>query len=309
MNSNNKSIVFASVAVLSWSTVATAFKVALSYLTVFQTLFIACATALVIFTILMTAQKSWGILRKLPKSMWMLTAFMGLINPVTYYLILFGSYDYLPAQVAQPINYLWPIALLVLLAIFNKQPIPKKKYIGMVVSLSGLTLISLGGKSITGGELSYLGLSMAIVSAVLWAVYWMLNDRIKDEIPESVSLFLGFLFGMIYMIIGSFFVEVKIPSVSALLAGMYVGAFEIGIPFICFGIAIRTTKNPALINQMCYLAPFMSLFFISMVLHEPIVFTTYIGLILIVAGIIYNQYFATRTRHTANSAQIKSESL
>lgn len=307
MKTSAKSITLATVAVLSWSTVATAFKVALSYLSVFETLFIACATALVIFTILMTVEKSWGKLRGLKPSTWCLTAVMGLINPVTYYLILFDSYDHLPAQVAQPINYFWPIALLILLAIFNKQPIPKKKYLGMAISLVGLTAISLGGKSITGGISAY-GLALAFLSAVLWAVYWMLNDRLKHELPESVSLFLGFMFGMIYMCIGACFVPVEISSTSALLAGMYVGAFEIGIPFICFGMAIRTTDNPALINQMCYLAPFLSLFFISMVLHEPIMYTTFIGLVLIIAGIVYNQYFATgvsgipqpRTRKSLN---------
>lgn len=304
MKSSTKSIALASVAVLSWSTVATAFKVALSYLSVFETLFIACATALVIFTALMTAEKSWGTLRRLSPSTWYLTAVMGLLNPVTYYLILFESYDHLPAQVAQPINYFWPIALLILLAIFNRQPIPKKKYIGMVVSLVGLTAISLGGKSITGNISPY-GLALAFGSAILWAVYWMLNDRIKNHLPESVSLFLGFLFGMIYMCIGACFVPVNIPSAPALMAGMYVGAFEIGIPFICFGMAIRTTDNPALINQMCYLAPFLSLFFISMVLHEPIMPTTFVGLVLIIAGIVYNQYFATRTKQSS----IKPESL
>ncbi len=307
MNSNKKSIAFAAAAVLSWSTVATAFKIALSYLSVFETLLIASATALAIFTVLMTVEKSWGKLRSLSPSTWCLTALMGLINPVAYYLILFESYDHLPAQVAQPINYLWPIALLVMLAIFNKQPIPAKKYIGMLISLVGLTMISLGGKSING-NLSPYGLALAGASAVLWAVYWMLNDRIKDKVPESISLFLGFLFGMIYLGIGACFVEVDIPSTSALLAGMYVGAFEIGVPFICFGIAIRTTDNPALINQMCYMAPFLSLFFISMVLHEPIMYTTLIGLVLIIAGIVYNQYFATSAPRS-KSGRLKSESI
>ena len=76
------------------------------------------------------------------------------------------------------------------------------------------------------------------------------------------------------------------------LSGMYVGAFEMGIPFIFFGLAMRKTSNPALINQLCYLSPFMSLFFISVVLGEKIVVSTYVGLVMIVLGIVYNQYFA-----------------
>jgi drug/metabolite transporter (DMT)-like permease len=75
---------------------------------------------------------------------------------------------------------------------------------------------------------------------------------------------------------------------------MYVGGFEMAIPFICFGIAMRITTNPALINQLCYLSPFLSLFFIAVVLQEPIVVTTYIGLALIVAGIVFNEYFVKK---------------
>lgn len=67
-----------------------------------------------------------------------------------------------------------------------------------------------------------------------------------------------------------------------------------GVPFICFGLAIRETDNPALINQMCYLSPFLSLFFISVVLGEPIMPTTIVGLVLIVGGLVYNEYFAGR---------------
>lgn len=83
-------------------------------------------------------------------------------------------------------------------------------------------------------------------------------------------------------------------GMEAILSGAYIGAFEMGVPFICFGLAIRTTDNPALINQMCYLSPFLSLFFISVVLREAIMPTTIVGLVLIVGGLVYNEYFAGR---------------
>ena len=85
-------------------------------------------------------------------------------------------------------------------------------------------------------------------------------------------------------------IGVNLNTLPGILSGMYVGAFEMGIPFICFGLAIRKTTNPALINQLCYLSPFLSLFFVSTILGEQIVPTTYIGLILIVAGIVFNEY-------------------
>ncbi|MEG0464837.1 EamA family transporter, partial [Bacteroides sp.] len=85
-------------------------------------------------------------------------------------------------------------------------------------------------------------------------------------------------------------VGVNISTLPGILSGMYVGAFEIGVPFIFFGLAMRKTTNPALVNQMCYLSPFLSLFLIAVVLDEQIVTTTYIGLALIVTGIVFNEY-------------------
>lgn len=290
MKDNTKAIVCAGVAVLSWSTVATAFKVALMHLTHFEMLLVACYTALLLFISLLTVQRKWRQVFSLPAGRWFYFALVGLLNPVAYYLVLFKAYDLLPAQVAQPINYAWPILLLILLAIFARQPIPLKKYIGMLVSLGGVILISIGSSTTGGVAVPFSGLLLAALSALLWAGYWMVNNR-NREVDAGVALFISFLFGSVYLTVAACVIGVELCTVPGILSGMYVGCFEIGIPFICFGIAMRKTTNPALINQLCYLSPFLSLFFISIVLGEQIVATTYIGLGLIVSGIVFNQYF------------------
>lgn len=287
MKQENKAIVCAGVAVLSWSTVASAFKIALSHLTSFELLLIASCTALLIFTCTLSLQKKWSLVRSLSRKQWGRFVWMGLLNPVLYYLVLFRAYDLLPAQIAQPINYTWPIVLLVLLSLFAGQPIPKKKYIGMFLSFGGVACISFGAGSLGGEPISVAGILLAVLTAFLWASYWIVTNRYND-VDGTVALFAGFLFGTFYLVIGAFVVGISIHSLSGLLSGMYVGAFEIGIPFACFGYAMRKTNNPALVNQMCYLSPFLSLFFIHAVLGEQIVFSTYIGLLLIVSGIVFN---------------------
>ena len=122
----------------------------------------------------------------------------------------------------------------------------------------------------------------------------MVNNKFKHSIDAIVALFGSFLCGSLYLIASIPFFGFSIPNLNGLLAGMYVGGFEMAIPFISFGIAMRITSNPALINQLCYLSPFLSLFFIAVVLQEPIVVTTYIGLALIVAGIVFNEYFVRK---------------
>lgn len=299
MNANSRSIILASVAVLSWATVATAFKIALSHLSVFNMLLIACLTSLVIFTLMMFAGDRWNQLRHLPRKTILYALSLGLLNPVAYYLVLFRAYDMLPAQMAQPLNYAWPIVLLILLAVFNHERIPGSKFIGMFVSVAGVACISLGGGG-AEGAVSASGVCMALFSAVLWASYWLFNNKIKDEVDSTVALFLGFLAGSVALLIGACFVGIEIDSIEGLLSGVYIGCFEMGIPFLTFGMALRLTSNPALINQMCYLSPFLSLALIALVLGETILPTTYIGLLLIVAGLIYNQYFAQNHRFSHN---------
>lgn len=290
MTQNSKSILLAATAVLSWATVATAFKIALSHLTVFNMLFIATCTALLIFAAMMTIEKKWGLLRAMSGKDLFASGLLGVLNPVVYYLVLFKAYDMLPAQMAQPLNYAWPIVLLLLLAIFNHERIPAKKYIGMALSVGGVVCISLGGGGVKG-SVSAAGVIMALMSAALWAIYWMFNNRLKGKVDTTVALFLGFLFGSLVLLAAGCFVGIEIDSLDGLLSGIYIGCFEMGIPFLTFGMALRITSNPALINQMCYLSPFISLFLIAIVLGETIVPATYVGLMLIVAGLVYNQYF------------------
>lgn len=292
MKEDTKAIIYACIAVLSWSTVATSFKIALMHLTHYEMLLIASCTTLIIFTLLMTFQRKWKLVAELTPRQWGLFAFLGLLNPVAYYLVLFKAYALLPAQVAQPINYAWPIVLLVLLALFAHQPIPPKKYIGMFLSLGGVALISIGSGNISDTGISTTGLLLAALSAILWASYWIVNNKLKDKVDGSVTLFMSFLFGTCYLLAGMCGTEVNISTLPGILSGMYVGCFEMGLPFLFFGLAIQKTSNPALINQLCYLSPFLSLFLIAIVLNEQIVGTTYVGLAFIVSGIIFNQYLA-----------------
>lgn len=289
---NTKAIICGLVAVGSWSTVATAFKIALSQLSVFEMLFIACATALAISCVWLSFTRSWKDLKTVNPTTLAGFAVLGLIMPVTYYSVLFTAYDKLPAQFAQPINYTWPIFLALILSMLNHKKIPVNKQIGMLVSFSGVVAISVFGGKVSTLNVNAIGFGLSFLSSVLWALYWILNDRYKNKVSQKAALFLTFFFGMIYLIIGSFWLPLNITLSKALFSGIYIGSFEIGIPFICFGYALRKCSNPLLINQMCYLSPFLSLFLIANVLHEKIQPVTYIGLLLIVGGLVYNEFIA-----------------
>lgn len=291
MNRASKSLAAASVAVLSWSTVASAFKTALRFFSNYEMLVVASLTASVIFAIAVTARRKWGCVRRITPHGWMSLMLLGATTPTVYYLMLFASYHRLPAQVAQPVNYCWPIFLVLLMASVMHRRVRPRLYIGMAVSLVGVAVISLG-PGLGQGVLSVSGLALAIGSAMIWALYWVMNERLFADMDESVKLFFSFLFGAVCLVAGTAVVPCHFNSTGGLLASVYVGVFEMGIPFLCFSYALANTNNVALVNQLCYVAPFLSLFIISVVVGETIAVTSVVGLVLIIGGVVYNRYLA-----------------
>lgn len=295
MKDSSKSLIYIAIAVASWSTVASAFKIGLRYYSYYELLLVAAVTASMIFALVITIQRKWYLLKSINRKEWILFAITGLLSPAGYYLILFQAYDLLPAQIAQSINYSWAIVLTLLLALVTRQRIPLLKYLGMAISLGGVALISLGSDTIVGVKLSILGLLLAFLSAFVWASFWILNKK-SEHIDNILALFISFFFGSLFLLVGLLFIDVQLYSSKGLLSAIYVGLFEMVIPFIFFGLALKKTDNPALINQLCYLSPFISLFIIRSVLGEQIYFTTFIGLVLIVGGILFNEYGVRRIK-------------
>ncbi len=293
MNIKNKSGLYVAIAIASWSTVASAFKIGLRYYSHFELILVSAFVAMLLFGLDVSFQGKWHYLKSISSKKWMGFALSGFFNPALYYLILFKSYDLLPAQIAQPINYFWPVLLTVMLAIFNKQNIPAIKYIGMLVSFAGVVLISFGRGSVNGDSLSVVGIGLAFFSAFVWSLFWIINQRNKEFDP-IVTLFLNFMFGTVYLLIATLFVPVNLFSANGALAAVYVGLFEMAVPFIFFGLALRNSNNHSLINQLCYLSPFASLFIIHLVLGESIYPSTYVGLSLIVGGVVLNEYLTKR---------------
>ncbi len=286
MKKQQKAVLLALISIILWSTVATAFKLALKEMDHYHLVLFSSIFSVIILFIIIIITGNINKLLYLKKRDIMFSAVAGFINPFLYYLVLFKSYSLLPAQIAQPLNYTWPIVLVFLSSLFLKQKINKKHIIALIMCMIGISLISLGGfKNL---EIDPFGLFLALFSAFMWAGYWILNT--KDRRDDSIKLFLNFIFGSIYIIIYiGLFVGLKVPSLAGFISTSYIGFFEMGITFYLWSKALSLTKSTASISTMVYLAPFLSLIFISLILGEQIVITTVIGLIIIISAILYKK--------------------
>ena len=292
--SQKKAFFFAALTVLMWSTVATAFKLTLGYASVLQTLTIAsCSASLMLLLVVVVTGKLPQVIPSLMQY-WRLSLIAGLLNPCLYYLILFEAYDRLPAQLAQPINMTWAIVLSVMAALVLKQQIRRHDYLAAGICYLGVLLIISQGGLEGFSTVNWTGISLALLSTIIWASYWVLN--MKDNRDPVIGMLLNFLVATPLVVIVCAVVPGESVALPGVLGGIYIGIFEMSLAFLCWSIALKSTDNAATVSNLVFLSPFLSLQIIQLVLGESVLFSTYAGLIVIIAGLVYQQRTAARLK-------------
>lgn len=282
----NQAYLFAGLAVFFWSTIPTAFKIALGELSVLPMLTIASiVSTFVLFIIILVEGKS-SLITKMSGRDLLSSAALGFINPFLYYMILLKAYQLLPAQVAQPLNMIWPIVTVFLSAPLLGQKINPKSYFTLFISFAGVYLISSLGHPFSRGGSDTTGVVLALASSFFWALYFIMN--VRDKRDESVKLFTNFLFASAYLII-IFFIKDGLQisyTTKGVLAAAYTGIFEMGIGFFFWLKALQLAPTTDKVSHLVFFGPFLSLIFVHFLLHEPVYYTTPVGLVLIISGIL-----------------------
>ncbi len=279
---------YALVTVACWSTSASAFKLSLEHATVLGLLFLASVTSAVVLGLYLVATRKLRFFRHLNIRGYLWSVLLGFLNPFLYYALVLKAYTLLPAQEAQPINFLWPLALVLLSIPLLGQRIRLVSILALCVSFSGVVVIATHPRS--PADLLNLhfanlpGVLLALGSTLVWAFYWILNTRDKQD--AAFRLFLNFVFGSAFVLIAVLVSEpVRAPSLKAIAGGTYVGLFEMGLAFLAWLKALRTAETTAYVANLIFLVPFLALIVVHFVVGETILLSTVMGLILIVAGI------------------------
>lgn len=275
------------ITVFFWSTVATAFKLALTQASPMQVVIISSFTSTVVLALIYFFQNNKDnnnltyYFKQSPKRYLL----AGTINPVLYYWVLFAAYDKLPAQVAQSINYTWAIVLSLLAVPILKQRFTKGDMIGLGFCYAGVFTVVTRLEFSSLAHISILGVILALLSTVLWASYWLANTKLKA--PPVTSLLLCFLCATPSLLV---LVALNADNfnftIKNSIAGIYVGLFEMSLAFVFWLKAMRVAQSTAQISSLIYISPFLSLVFIYFILGEPIYTTTLVGLAVICVGLV-----------------------
>lgn len=301
MHNERKALIFALSAVLLWSTVATAFKITLSYMTPIQMLAAASLVSVVILTVIAAVQGKlhalWPTFRRQPGYYCVL----GMINPFIYYLVLFKAYDLLSASLAQPLNYSWAITLTLMAALFLGQTIRRQDWIAAALGYFGVVVIATKGQLLSLQFDSPLGIGLALLSTLLWAGFWVLNT--KNRADPVLGILLCFILSLpvSLLLAGLTSTWEGIPWQGWLAVG-YVGLFEMGITFMLWLSAMKYTQNTSRISNLIFISPFISLVLLATIIGETIHISTLVGLSFIVVGLLIQQRTPKKRKQPAASA-------
>jgi len=284
MTRQTRAILLALLAVLFWSTAGSAFKLTLRYLRPAEMLVISALAATAVLLLLSAREGSLRTAFRAKAGQWLTSALMGFINPFLYYTVLFIAYDRLLAQEAVVLNYLWPVLLVLLSIPMLRQRITWLQIGGILVSFLGTMVIATRG-ALTGLHFADpVGAGLAMVSALIWALYWILN--LRDPRASLPKLLLNFSFGTFYAT--AYLVAttgLRIPGPEAIGGSIYIGLFEMGITFAVWLAALKNAPDTAMVSNLIYISPVISLFWVSLTVGEPILVSTLLGLVLILGGI------------------------
>jgi drug/metabolite transporter (DMT)-like permease len=292
--SRHRALVYASLAILFWSTVATAFKLSLGYISFLQLVFYSALASMFVLGFLCISSGKIAQLKDWRLPDYVRSIGLGLLNPALYYLILFRAYELLPAQEAQVLNFTWPIVLTLLGVAFLGQRLSLASALAIGVSFIGVAIIATRGDLLSMRFSNVAGVSLALASTLIWAGYWVINQTERRD--ALLRLFVNFVAGVSWMaILMTLTDQWQMPVAGAMMGAMYIGMFEMSLAFFCWFQALRLSTNISLLNNMIFLTPFGSLLVIFWVLKEPIYPSTLIGLSLIIGSILLQKLLAKHT--------------
>lgn len=212
-------------------------------------------------------------------------AFLGLFYGLSSDLLFLG-YDYLTPGIASTILFVYPVIVAIILILFFKEKIKKRTLLSLLITFSGIFLLSVKDSSFT---IEFLGLAVTLGSALFYALYIITVNKSKIKVSGWKLTCFSMLFTSIYYLIKLFFKQESLSLPEA----------DIFLHFVLFALITTVISTTALVYAIKLIGStptaIMGAFepvvavLISVLLFQEIVTNQLIwGVLLILMGVILN---------------------
>ena len=217
----------------------------------------------------------------------------GLCGVSLYYLLENIALTYTMASNVGVIISVAPFFTAILSRIFLKQDekLRASFFIGFLVAMAGIALISFNGSSL---QLNPLGDLLALLAALLWACYSILTRKISDFGYHTVQTTRRvFLYGILFMTPALFFFDFRFDpgrfaDLTCLLNMIFLGLGASALCFVTWNFAVRLL-GAVKTSIYIYLIPVITVAASVLILHEPFTWMTGMGTVLTLAGLLLSE--------------------
>ena len=218
----------------------------------------------------------------------------GLCGICLYYLLENVALTYTMASNVGVIISVAPFFTAILSRLFLKSEgkLRANFFIGFVVAMAGVALISFNGSEM---ELNPVGDILAVFAAFVWACYSILTRKISSfGYPVILTTRRTFFYGILFMVPALFFFEFRIDperfaDMTYLLNILYLGLGASALCFVTWNLAVKTL-GAVKTSVYIYMVPVITVVTSVLVLKEPVTWISVVGTVMAVAGLFLSEY-------------------
>ena len=165
-------------------------------------------------------------------------------------------------------------------------------FIGFVVAMAGVALISFNGSKL---ELNPMGDLLAVLAAFVWACYSILTRKISSfGYPVILTTRRTFFYGILFMVPALFLFDFEVrlerfTDMTYLLNILYLGLGASALCFATWNLAVKVL-GAVRTSVYIYMVPVITVVTSVLVLKEPVTWVSVMGTVLAVAGLFLSEY-------------------
>lgn len=190
-----------------------------------------------------------------------------------------------------------PVAMIVLAMIFLQERLNYYGWLGIVISILGVCLIAFSKcETVSGGFKINIGIVYLLIAILCHAAYSIMNKpflRKFNPIEFTTYAMWGGTLALLFYV-PALSHEIVHASLSAILAGIYIGIFPGAVAYITWGYALKHLPASEA-SSMFYALPLMTTLFSGMILSEiPTILSLIGGAVALVGAFVVKQSFKTK---------------
>lgn len=215
---------------------------------------------------------------------------IGITGIIGYHYFFFSSLIHTYVTNTGIINAFSPVVTAILAAIFIKEKLTKKNYLGIFLALIGVLVLITRGKteSIVSLKFNY-GDILMLLAVVSWAVYSLLIKSLSKKYSSFTLTFYATASSVVILlflaIIEGGIKQLVNISDRSILSILYMGIFASGLGYLLYNFGIKDL-GPTKTSSLVYSGvPVLVAILSSLVFEEALTFTMILSVLFIVGGL------------------------